>query len=155
MKKAFLILAFLGVFTGSAFADVPGEIAFQGFLADADGNPVAGTVQMGFELFDAPVEGSSLWSETQDVSVSNGLFNLFLGAVNPINPLLFDGNSLFLEVKIDNEAMDARLEIASTAYCFTAQTALNVPTERHQGRLLRRRERTGRGARRQLRAPLA
>lgn len=128
-------MSFAGI--NAASADVPGEIAFQGFLTDADGTPKSGTFEMKFELFDAESEGNSLgWSETQEVSVGEGLFNVFIGAGSPINPLLFDGNPLFLEVSVAGETMDSRLEIASTAYCFTAQTALNVPTQEEMEAML-------------------
>ncbi|MBM4386544.1 MAG: hypothetical protein FJ088_02330, partial [Deltaproteobacteria bacterium] len=130
-KRIALVFSFFvtAAVHGFASGDVPGEIAFQGFLTDSEGAPVNGNMEMGFDLFDSDSGGESLgWSENQEVSVSDGLFNLFLGAVNPINPLIFDGKSLYLEVKVNGEVMDSRLEIASTAYCFTAQTALNVPT---------------------------
>jgi hypothetical protein len=108
---------------------VPSEIAFQGILTDTDGKPVDAAETVGFELYDKDTDGTKLWEEQQDVTIEGGLLNVLLGVKNPVNPLLFKGDKLYLEVKIKGESLLPRLEINSTAYSFTAQTALNVPTK--------------------------
>jgi hypothetical protein len=129
MKIVKIFVAIFIIFIASpGNADVPFEMPFQGYLVNNDGTPVNGTMAMNFALYDAETGGNSLgWSETQNVIVTEGLFSLFLGEMNPLNPSVFDGKQVFLEVKIDGETLDKRLEIGSTAYSFTAQTALNVP----------------------------
>jgi hypothetical protein len=77
--------------TGGAFqANVllPGSstdtIAYQGRLADANGNPLSGTFNMTFKLYNVPSSGSVLWTESwtagNAVNVSTGLFNSYLAA---------------------------------------------------------------------------
>jgi hypothetical protein len=131
MKHLLLLSAIIMASISTAYADVPGQIAFQGYLVNTDGSPKEGKVNMGFEMFDAAAGGTSLgWSETQEVTLSDGVFAVFIGEKSSINPVIFDGKDVFLEVKIESEALEPRLEIGtSTPYCFTAQTALNVPTE--------------------------
>jgi hypothetical protein len=125
----YTILLILLIFSSkSAFCDVPSEIAFQGILATNLGPTKDGIVKMEFTMYDKESAGNSLgWTETQDVTIKDGIFNIYLGSVNPVNPFLFDGKNIYLEVVIDGEALVPRLEIGSTAYSFTAQTALNVP----------------------------
>jgi hypothetical protein len=125
----FFLIFFMILSTTEGTADVPGEIGFQGYLFTEDGSPETGTVSMEFSFFDSESGGNNLgWTESRDIEVDQGMFSIFLGEVTPINPLLFTGGKAYLEVKIEGEVMDKRLEIASTIYCFTAQTALNVPS---------------------------
>ncbi len=65
-----------------------GTIAYQGRLADADGNPLTGTYNMIFHLYDVASGGTPLWTEqwtgSNGVKVSDGLFNVMLGSLEPI-----------------------------------------------------------------------
>ena len=66
------ILLLLGA-TESQAAGVPGQLAVQGVLRNAAGQPVDGTYAMMFSLLDGP-EGNSLWEEIQiEVPVSGGV----------------------------------------------------------------------------------
>ncbi len=73
---------------------IPTMINYQGYLTDASGNPINGTVGMTFSIYTTASGGSALWTETQSsVSVTDGLFNVLLGSVNPINASQFTGTS--------------------------------------------------------------
>ena len=65
-----------------------GAIAYQGRLADADGNPLTSTINMSFRLYDAASGGTPLWEEqwagSNGVQVSDGLFNVMLGSLTQI-----------------------------------------------------------------------
>ena len=102
--------------------DVPHKINYQGYLTDADGNPITGDPKMTFKIYDSPTGGTPLWSEAQtSVHVENGLFNVMLGSVNPIPSDIFpiDG-SRWLETEIGGQILTPRKEIVSVAYAFKA-----------------------------------
>jgi len=67
-----------------------GTIAYQGRLADADGNPLTGTYNMIFRLYDVASGGVPLWTEqwtgSNGVQVSDGLFNVMLGSLTQLPP---------------------------------------------------------------------
>ena len=87
IKSIILVLFFIN---GVLFSQVPQTISYQGVLTDTDGAIVHdGNYPIVFTLYDALTGGTNLWTETQTVSVSGGLFNVILGSVNPIN-LEFD-----------------------------------------------------------------
>jgi len=75
-----LCVAFIGVFDHRTVnAAIPTTMDFQGFLTDPSGNPINGNQSVTFTIYDAVSGGNNLWTETQTVSVSNGLFNAVLG----------------------------------------------------------------------------
>mgnify|MGYP001337085639 CR=1 FL=1 len=71
---------------GVASAEVPGQIHYQGRLADAAGVPIhcpsaddcpSGAVKIVFRLYDKAVDGDLLWEETwENVSVANGVVDV-------------------------------------------------------------------------------
>jgi hypothetical protein len=102
--------------------DVPHKINYQGYLTDAAGNPITGGLDMTFRIYDSPIGGTQLWSETQtSVHVENGLFTAILGSVNSIPGDVFpiDG-SRWLETEIEGLPLTPRKEIVSVAYAFKA-----------------------------------
>ncbi len=64
-----------------------GTIAYQGRLADAAGASINNKVGMTFRLYEAAEAGTPLWTEpwigTNEVNVSDGLFNVMLGRPDP------------------------------------------------------------------------
>lgn len=102
--------------------------AYQGRLADAGGTPLTGTYSMIFRLYNAPTGGSPLWDEqwtgSNSVQVSDGLFNVMLGSLNPIPQSIVTGSPtlyLGLTVNTDNE-MSPRVQLGSVPYAFQALT---------------------------------
>ncbi|MBM2814145.1 MAG: C-terminal target protein [Ignavibacteria bacterium] len=62
------------------------KLSFQGVLTDISDNNVSnGSYNLTFKIYDNETTGTMLWSETQTVSVSKGIFNVILGSVNPID----------------------------------------------------------------------
>ncbi|MCI0732058.1 MAG: H-type lectin domain-containing protein [Chloroflexi bacterium] len=97
-------------------------IAYQGRLTDANANPLSGTYNMIFRLYNVASGGSPLWTEqwsgSSAIQVSDGLFNVLLGSLTPIPQTIFTDNStlwLGLKVGTDNE-MTPRVEIGSVPY---------------------------------------
>ena len=62
-----------------------GQMNYQGRLLQ-NGNPYNGNISITFRLYQTPSGGVAFWTETQAVTVDNGLFSVMLGAVNPLNP---------------------------------------------------------------------
>jgi len=122
---SFGLLFFLTFFHGLCFSQIPQKINYQGYLTDSGGNPINGTVSMEFRIYDAPTGGTALWSETQNVSVSQGVYSVNLGESIPLN-LSFD-KPYYLGVKVGSDPeMSPRRELTSVGYSFTANNALNL-----------------------------
>lgn len=105
-------------------------IAYQGRLADSSGNPVTATVPMVFRLYNLATGGTPLWEEvwtgSNSVQVSDGLFNVMLGSLFSIPQSIVTGNSnlwLGITVNADDE-MQPRVQLGSVPF---AVQALTVP----------------------------
>ncbi|MCI0732060.1 MAG: hypothetical protein L0332_35790 [Chloroflexi bacterium] len=110
-------------------------IAYQGRLEDTNGNPLAGTYEMTFRLYDEASGGNPLWTEqwsgSNAVEVSDGLFNVLLGSLTPIPPAVFNDNStlwLGLKVGTDSEMMP-RVQLGSVPYTFHAESIASGAVE--------------------------
>ncbi len=109
-----------------------GTIAYQGRLADAEGSPLTATVNMTFRLYAAASGGVSLWEEQwtggNSVQISDGLFNVMLGSVNPIEQsVIIDNSNLFLGITVGTDSeMSPRVQLGSVPF---ATQALTVPDE--------------------------
>lgn len=102
---------------GSVAAAVSGRIPFQGRLTDASGNPLDGTYDIRFALYDAATEGTAVCSGTDySVPVDNGLFSsdVWCG-FNSIT-----GQQLYLGVKVEDDAeMTPRQPIYPVPYALS------------------------------------
>lgn len=122
-ESLLLLVAVLLLFlVAPAHAAAPTMINYEGVLEDNLGNPIDGTVSIVFTIYDASTGGASLWTETQaSVAVSNGLFNVLLGAVTPLTPGVFTSDQRWLGVKVEADAeMTPRYRLASVGYALNA-----------------------------------
>ena len=107
-----------------------GTIAYQGRLADADGTPITDTVNMEFRLYDVASGSAPLWEEqwtgSNGVQVSDGLFNVMLGSLDPIpQSVITEHDSLFLGITVGtDDEMTPRVQLGSVPF---AVQALTVP----------------------------
>jgi hypothetical protein len=105
-------------------------LSYQGRLVNpSTGNPLSGTFQMTFRLWDAATGGSSaLWTETKtNVQVTNGLFSTLLGESVALNLAAFDGRDLWLGVQVGSDAeATPRIPVAYAPYAIRASTAANA-----------------------------
>ena len=110
-------------------AAVPDQMSYQGRLTDDVGTPLNGTFTIRFYLYEALASGTSLWDEEQSVPVTDGIYNVQLGSVNPLDSTDFAGGEVYLEISIYNvdtaswETLSPRQQITSTAYTFQAENA--------------------------------
>jgi hypothetical protein len=124
MKTVILVLTILTAASTAWAQNVPERVSYQGVLTDGAGTPVAdGSYDITFAIYDAPTGGSALWTETNTVSVTGGLFGLTLGAISPID-LPFDGN-YFLGLSVDGgDELSPRRELSSSPYAFNSKHVL-------------------------------
>ena len=124
----FYLLYFIG-FCIKVEATIPGQISHQGRLTDNLGNPITGTANFIFNIYDHPTLSTNLlWSETQNnTNVQNGVFSVQLGSYTPIPASLFENaTERWLEIKVNNDTMSPRLKLISVPYSFIAERAYGV-----------------------------
>lgn len=133
-KLIFLIL--LSLIAGTCICQttevsVPHLINYQGRLSDSSGNPLTGSYNVTFRIYDALTAGNLIWSETQNgVVVNKGLFCVLLGSVTSLNAAF--NIPYYLEIQVGSEVMSPRQQITSAGYAIRAEKAesadaLNVP----------------------------
>lgn len=102
-------------------------ISYQGFLSDTENQPVTGDRQMVFTIYDAPQNGSTLWSSGQvQIHVEDGIFSYLIGEDPSLPPGCFadTGRWLGIQVLPDSE-MTPRTPLTSVPY---SHQALNADT---------------------------
>ncbi len=119
MKALGIMLLFACCGMGAVLAAVPSQINYQGHLTDINGNPLNGTYDFIFKLYDSESGGVDVWSETRpDISVVDGLFHIKLGDATPLD-LQFDGE-LWLGIIVDGEELAPRQALSSVGYAMNA-----------------------------------
>ena len=137
MKRIFpaAIAALLMLVPFNAFAQVspvPPLMNFQARLAKPDGTPLPdGTYTVTVSLWDIATGGSimtdRLWTETETVTVRNGVFSALLGKTTALTGGLFN-NAVYLEVQVGTDApLAPRQQLVTVAHAFKADVALSVP----------------------------
>jgi hypothetical protein len=122
---AFTVILLLCSFSGTALA-VPNLISYQGKLANAGNTPLEGTYSMTFSIYDAANNGTAIWTETQNVAVSGGVYTVLLGSVTGLVPANFTSDQLYLQVQVGTEVLTPRQRLATTPFAFRAATAETV-----------------------------
>ncbi len=121
MKRFLMLLTALFVSATVALA-VPSHMNYQGQLF-LNGSPASGPVSITFRLYDAAVGGNLLWTETDNVTVNQGLFSTILGDNTPIPYLPFSGQTLWLEMEINGTPLSPRTQFVSVPYAYRSQRA--------------------------------
>jgi hypothetical protein len=133
----------LFLFPSSASA-APGKINYQGRLTNASGTLMSdGQYNMKFRIYSVASGGAALWTETREttnrVTVTNGQFNVQLGAVTTIPDSVFAADTTYFEVELPTPAsatcstascgvytegaMTPRQPVSSAAYALQANNA--------------------------------
>ena len=91
-------------------------INYQGMLTDSGGNPLDGTYEMTFSLYEVPSGGTALDTDTNSVEVENGLFNTEID----FNQWYFDGRALWLGITVGTDSeMTPRQELRPVPYALS------------------------------------
>jgi len=118
-------------------------MTYQGFLVDANGNPLAPSTPANypviFRIFQTPSGGASLWSEQQIVTVDKGNFSVILSEGSAVGaepkPLLStvlstNGADRYIQISVTIGAstsdMLPRLRFLPSPYAFLATSANNL-----------------------------
>jgi hypothetical protein len=107
----------------STTSTVPGLLNYQGYLTDDSGSPLDGTYAIKFTIYDAPTDGTELWSETQmAVEVNEGRLSAKLGESTHISSTLFATYpDTFIGVTVGSDPeMTPRQRIHSVPYAMHA-----------------------------------
>lgn len=108
-------------------ADIPKTLNYQGSLTDNTGQPLSGTRQMTFALYDIASGGTALWTEIQAVTLKDGRFSVVLGSSSPLSADIFTGET-FLGIQVESNAeMVPRQQLTSVAYAVKALEVVNPP----------------------------
>ncbi len=125
MKSIKFVVLFLVIaVTQFTLAQIPQTMSYQGVLTGTSGTPVPdGTVSLTFRLYDSSENGDTLWQETQDVQVTNGIFNVILGSNNPLN-LPFD-KQYWLGITISGGTeLTPRVMLTASPYSLNSHSTL-------------------------------
>lgn len=118
------MIAIILVSSSVALAIVPLEIGFQGRLVLSDGStPPDGTYEVIFSMWNDPTGGSMLWSETQQVEVLDGQFDVELGSVNdiPMEELSLNYEEIDLQMQVMGDTpMMPRIPLNSVPYSLVS-----------------------------------
>ena len=134
MKKAIFPMCIgLLVLCSVGLADIPKLINYQGMLTGDTGEPLDGTFDTFFRIYNAPSGGDKRWEENHAaLSVSQGLFNAILGSQSGGIHLDFS-EEYWLEVVVEGEVMP-RIQFTSVGYAYralmadSANVAVSVPS---------------------------
>lgn len=98
-------------------ASVASEIPIQGRLTNASGNPLSGSYNMIFKIYDIAVGGSALCQDSlSGVTVNSGLFSVSMYC----NASNFDGRALWLGITVGADLeMTPRRQIYNVPYAMS------------------------------------
>ena len=119
--------------SGSADAEVPHLINYQGMLTDSVGTLIDGSHNLTFRIYADSSGGAALWTEIHSgVDVEDGLFHVILGVTTPIPGTLFEDPERWIGVTVDPdpEEIAPRMKITSVPWALKAEvadTVLSIP----------------------------
>jgi hypothetical protein len=90
--------------TNTVLSSEPVQESFQGYLTNAEGQPIEGNVKLTIRLYSEPSGGKALWMETHtNVPVTNGLFRVYLGSKETLTQALLS-QPLWLGISVNDDA---------------------------------------------------
>ncbi|SVE14880.1 uncharacterized protein METZ01_LOCUS467734, partial [marine metagenome] len=134
MMKSLLttLLLITGISMAQQPPSIPHKMSFQAMITDTLGNPVTdGTHNFTFRINRPTQAGQiqTIWEETKQVAVVDGLISTILGSVNPIGVIPISDN-YFLRVALDNEVISVS-PLTSVPFAFNASRAMGANNATH------------------------
>jgi hypothetical protein len=111
-------------------AQVPMVFNYQGRIVDGT-NLVNGTLAVVIDLYDAETGGGRVYSETQTLSVLDGLYSLSIGASNNTPGSLLsalESDTVYLELTFDATVLSPRSRIVSVTFAAVSRFAESLDT---------------------------
>src|SRR5687768_7432626 len=111
---------------GAASAEVPALITHQGRLFDSKEQPVSGTINVVFTIYDGEgANAKALWSATHSVTLEVGYFSVALGEQTPLDIAVLDGSVRYLGIKVgEDPEMAPRAATRSVPYALLANDVI-------------------------------
>ncbi|EKD56199.1 MAG: procollagen, type XI, alpha [uncultured bacterium] len=110
-----LIVTLLSINSAQAISN---KLNYQGRLLDLSGNAVSKTLSVRFAIYDAETGGSTLWTETKNITVNNGYFSTVLGDTTTLS-LDFSSSDYYLGIKFGSDSeMSPRKYIGATPFAI-------------------------------------
>jgi hypothetical protein len=104
----------------TAVGQVPAKIGYQGRLLKSDGSVETGTVSLTFNVWDSASGGTTpLYTETQQLALSDGYYATYLGATKILDLAAFSGGDRYLELVVGTTPLSPRQLIGSVPYALT------------------------------------
>ena len=107
---------------------VPLQLAQQGRVLDSAGAPLEGMQFFAFRLFTEETDGTALWEESLALEVNSGFYSTLIGS-NPLNPIdnsMLENTPLYLEIVLNNVALEPRQKISAAPYARLAEKAMGI-----------------------------
>lgn len=105
---------------------VPLFLNYQGYLTDTLGNPLSANMAMVFAIYNDSLTGVPMYSHSQMVQVSRGVFNVKLPFAAGDTALFMTGDRRWLELTVNGHALRPMTEITTMAYGIHALYADNA-----------------------------
>jgi parallel beta-helix repeat protein len=100
------------------------QINFQGKLVNSDGTNVTdGNYSVVFSIYNVASAGTAIWTETQTVTTSSGIFQVNLGSVTALpGSIDFNTNNIYLGIKVGSDAeMTPRIQFTAVPQAFNSE----------------------------------
>ncbi len=104
---------------------IPKVLSIQGIVLDKQGQRINGVVTIRFRLYNAPMDGKSLWSEEHSIALDAGMYVALLGQKQPLPLDAFDGSILYIGIKVDkDDEISPRLPLVSVPYAWVSNNVV-------------------------------
>lgn len=121
---AILFALLVVAFAAPAAAQTPQVISVQGYLTDAEGQPLTGEETGTFTIYTADTAGDSVWTESVTFTVESGTFTALLGQTTPLDEGVFTASpNLWVEINLNGETLSPRLRLSSVPFAKVAEVA--------------------------------
>lgn len=110
---------------------VASKISYQGRLTDAAGNPLNGTYNLVFQIWDDATGGSQVGSNIvkNNVPVRNGLFTVELDVPQDT----FNGRALWLRIQVNGQWLSPRQELLPVPYALSLRPGATIKGNSYYG----------------------
>ncbi|MGH1363215.1 MAG: tail fiber domain-containing protein [Calditrichia bacterium] len=108
-----------------SFAQIPAGISYQGVITDSLGVPVSdSTYSFTFQLYSGEAGGTSIWTESKQLTTEDGLFFTILGDVVPFGASIDFTAPYWLGITLDvDPEFTPRIPLASVGYSLRSGIA--------------------------------
>lgn len=127
MRKLVTLLAMV-IFTLAAspsWSEIPHMMNYNGMLTDDAGNPLNGSYDLTFAIYDVDAGGTASWIETHyEVPIEDGLVSVVLGSFAAIPSYVFAESVRYLGIQVGSDSeLTPRIRLTSVGYAYRSEFA--------------------------------